>query len=177
MTAEDTDQTVPLLRKTLCDESTPLAKRFRALFSLKHLAALSPPTDQTVPAINAIAAAFTSPSALLKHELAYCLGQSGKAEAVPFLVAVVEDRQEDAMCRHEAAEALGALDHWADEGILKLLRNRRDDKDEEEVVRETAEIAVGRIEWSLSEIGREERLKKRCVMIFLRATAFGKLLC
>ena len=155
------DATISALRNTLCDENYPLAKRFRALFSLKHLASLSPPTDQTIPAIRAIAAAFTSPSALLKHELAYCLGQSGKREAIPYLVAVVEDRQEDAMCRHEAAEALGALDRWVGEDVLALLRARRDDEEEVEVVRETAEIAVGRIEWSLSAAGREEKLRKR----------------
>lgn len=73
---------------------------------------------------------------------------------------MIEDRAEDAMCRHEAVEALGAL---TDEGSLDLLRGRRDDATEEEVVRETAEIAVERIEWAVSKIGKEERLKKRYV--------------
>ena len=152
------DPTVAALRKTLTSETTPLAQRFRALFSLKHLAALSPATEQTVPAIEAIAAAFSSPSALLKHELAYCLGQSGKDEAKPCLRAAVEDRDEDSMCRHEAAEALGAL---GDQGSLDLLRQRRDDKDEVEVVRETCEIAVARIEWEHSEARKAEKLRNR----------------
>jgi len=151
------DPTISALRHTLTSETAPLAKRFRALFSLKHLAAQKPATPQTVPAIDAIAAAFTSPSALLKHELAYCLGQSGKDEAIPYLRAVIEDRAEDAMCRHEAAEALGAL---GDAGSLKLLRQRRDDTEEEEVVRETCEIAIERIEWERSEAGKAERLKQ-----------------
>ncbi|KAH9820878.1 Deoxyhypusine hydroxylase [Teratosphaeria destructans] len=151
------DSTVLALRKTLTSETAPLAKRFRALFSLKHLAALKPATEQTVPAIEAIAAALTSPSALLKHELAYCLGQSGKDEAKPFLKAVVEDRQEDAMCRHEAAEALGAL---GDQSSLGLLRQRRDDPEEEEVVRETCDIAIERIEWEHSEARNAEKLKQ-----------------
>ncbi|KAK3116827.1 deoxyhypusine hydroxylase [Teratosphaeriaceae sp. CCFEE 6253] len=156
--ADDTvDPTVKALRDTLTSESAALAKRFRALFSLKHLAAQKPPTPQTIPAIEAIAAAFTSPSALLKHELAYCLGQSGKEEAIPYLRAVIEDRAEDAMCRHEAAEAFGALN---DAGSLKLLRQRRDDVDEEEVVRETCDIAIERIEWERSEVGKAERLKQ-----------------
>ncbi|KXL49245.1 hypothetical protein M433DRAFT_62429 [Acidomyces richmondensis BFW] len=151
------DPTILALRETLCSESTPLAKRFRALFSLKHLAAKQPTTSQTIPAIEAIAGAFTSPSALLKHELAYCLGQSGKIEAIPYLRAVIENRQEDAMCRHEAAEALGAL---GDQTSLDLLRQRRDDPNEEEVVRETCEIAVERIEWEYSDARRSEKLKK-----------------
>ena len=152
------EPTISALKQTLTDEDAALAKRFRALFSLKHTASQVPATDQTVLAIEAIAAAFTSPSALLKHELAYCLGQCGKYEAVPFLRHVLEDRQEDAMCRHEAAEALGAL---ADEGSLDLLRERRDDPSEEEVVQETCDIAAERIEWEHSENRQYERLKQR----------------
>lgn len=151
------DTTVLALRKTLVSEASPLSHRFRALFSLKHLASQKPATATSVPAIQAIAAAFSSPSALLKHELAYCLGQSGKDEAVPYLRQVLEDREEDTMCRHEAAEALGALGH---ETSLDLLRRRRDDLSEEEVVRETCEIAVGRIEWEHSVAGRQEKLKQ-----------------
>jgi len=149
--------TVISLRKTLTSETEPLAKRFRALFSLKHLAAQKPATPQTVPAIEAIAAAFTSSSALLKHELAYCLGQSGRDEAVPFLRHVIEDRGEDAMCRHEAAEALGAL---GDQDSLDLLRQRRDDPEEEVVVKETCDIAIERIEWEHSEAGKLEKLRQ-----------------
>jgi len=154
-TAED--KAVTTLRKTLTSESSPLAARFRALFSLKHLASQHPPTESTFPAIQAIAAAFGSPSALLKHELAYCLGQSGNDEAVPYLKKVIEDRGEDSMCRHEAAEALGALGH---KDSLGLLRERRDDPTEEEVVRETCDIAVGRIEWEQTQLGKKEVLKK-----------------
>lgn len=154
--AEDT--TIISLRKTLTSESVPLARRFRALFSLKHLACLQPPTSQTLPAIQAIAAAFTSPSALLKHELAYCLGQTRNLDCVPYLRKVLQDRDEDTMCRHEAAEALGAL---GDMESLGLLRNLRDDTAEEDVVRETCDIAVERIEWENSEERAKEKLKKR----------------
>lgn len=152
------DSTVLALRKTLTSEKEALAARFRALFSLKHLASQLPRTSNTVPAIDAIAAGFASPSALLKHELAYCLGQSRHDAAVPYLQNVLSDREEDAMCRHEAAEALGAL---GDKGSLKLLIERRDDEKEETVVKETCDIAVGRIEWEHSEAGKQEKLKDR----------------
>ena len=161
-TPTPSDPTVLALRNTLTTETSPLAARFRALFSLKHLACQSPPTDQTIPALEAIAAALVSPSALLKHELAYCLGQSGKPEAVGYLEACVEDRAEDPMCRHEAAEALGALGF---DGSLELLKARRDDKEELEVVRETAELAVERIEWAASEAGKAEKLRTRYVHV------------
>ncbi|KAL8920026.1 MAG: hypothetical protein Q9208_006481 [Pyrenodesmia sp. 3 TL-2023] len=150
------DIEISALRKALVSESVPLARRFRALFSLKHYASLQPPTEQTVPAIQAIAAAFPSPSALLKHELAYCLGQTRNLAAVPFLRQVLEDKYEDAMCRHEAAEALGAL---SDEESLDVLREMRDDENEVTVVRETCDIAVGRIEWEHSGERKAERLR------------------
>ncbi|KAF2473893.1 ARM repeat-containing protein [Lindgomyces ingoldianus] len=153
----ESDTQVPMLRKILTSESEPLARRFRSLFSLKHLASLKPPTAQTVPAIEAIAAAFTSPSALLKHELAYCLGQSRNDAAVPYLRHVLRDKAEDAMCRHEAAEALGAL---GDKGSLDLLKDLRDDSQEIDVVRETCDIAVDRIEWEHGLQRKQEQLKQ-----------------
>lgn len=148
------------LRKALTSETVPLARRFRALFSLKHHACIHPPSELTIPAIQAIAAAFSSPSALLKHELAYCLGQTRNVAAVPFLRRVLEDLEEDPMCRHEAAEALGAL---GDEGSLEILIKMRDDAGESEVVRETCEIAVERIEWEHSGKRHSEKLKNRFV--------------
>jgi len=149
---------IPPLRSALTSEQTPLAIRFRALFSLKHHASEHPPTPYTVPAIHAIAAAFSSPSALLKHELAYCLGQTRNLDSVPFLKSVLEDRGEDSMCRHEAAEAMGALGDW---DSLELLRSLRDDERETEAVRETCDIAVERIEWEHSANRKKEKIRDR----------------
>ncbi|KAI9667615.1 MAG: deoxyhypusine hydroxylase [Bathelium mastoideum] len=156
--AQDNDHAILTLRNTLVSESQPLARRFRALFALKDLASQQPPTAaRSRAAIAAIAAAFTSPSALLKHELAYCLGQTRNLTSVPYLRAVLDDRGEDAMCRHEAAEALGAL---GDQASLEMLKRIRDEGGEAEVVRETCEIAVERIEWEHSEARRSEMLKQ-----------------
>lgn len=170
--SQPTDKSIPLqtcsktenaadevsnLRAALVSESTPLAVRFRALFSLKHHAAQHPPTLQTLPAIHAIAAALDSPSALLKHELAYCLGQSSNNAAVPFLQDLVKNREEDAMCRHEAAEALGAL---GSKESLDMLTERWQDDTEAEVVRETCEIAVGRIKWVHSDLTKMENIRQ-----------------
>jgi deoxyhypusine monooxygenase len=160
MAVTETESQVSILRGILTSENEALARRFRALFSLKHLASLQPPTEQTVPAIEAIAAAFGSPSALLKHELAYCLGQSRHDAAIAPLRAVLEHKEEDAMCRHEAAEALAAL---GDKGSLDLLKQLRDDVKEVDVVRETCDIAVDRIEWEHGLQKDKEILKKRLV--------------
>ncbi|KAL7628925.1 deoxyhypusine hydroxylase [Parahypoxylon ruwenzoriense] len=152
----DNSATIASLRESLCSESTPLPVRFRALFSLKHLARHET-GSQALAAIDAIAAAFTSPSALLKHELAYCLGQSANLAAVPYLQKVLADLQEDPMCRHEAAEALGAL---GDAGNLNILRQFRDREGEEVVIKETCEIAIDRIEWENSEQRKAEKLRQ-----------------
>ncbi|RAK96556.1 deoxyhypusine monooxygenase [Aspergillus ibericus CBS 121593] len=148
--------TVATLRKVLVNESEPLARRFRALFSLKYVACLQPPSEDTLPAIQAIAAAFSSKSALLKHELAYCLGQTRNPDSVAFLQQVLKDTEEDVMCRHEAAEALGALGY---EDSLEILRALKDDEKEPDVIRETCDIAVDRIVWENSEERKAEKLK------------------
>jgi deoxyhypusine monooxygenase len=154
------DFTVNSLRETLLSSvDTSLSQCYRALFSLKSLASAKPPTPQALLAIRAIADGFSCKSALLKHEVAYCLGQTGNIMAAPYLKAVLQNREEDAMCRHEAAEALGAL---GDMENLDFLRQFRDDKMEKTVVRETCEIAVARLEW---EQLKEEKPYTRYVMV------------
>ncbi len=64
------------------------------------------------------------------------------------------------MCRHEAAEALGAI---CDTGSLGVLRGLRDDEGEVRVVRETCEIAVARIEWENEGVKEGERIRQRWV--------------
>lgn len=44
---------------------------------------------------------FSDPSALLKHELAYCLGQMKITAALPTLESVLRNKSEDPMVRHE----------------------------------------------------------------------------
>jgi len=110
----------------------PLPGRFRALFSLRAV-----DTDE---AVHAISVAFNDPSALLKHELAYVLGQMQRTSAIPLLAAVLEDTTENPMVRHEAAEALGAI---GDASALPILRRFISEEQEtEQVVRETCEIAI-----------------------------------
>jgi deoxyhypusine monooxygenase len=91
--------------------NVPLHNRFRALFTLKALKSeeavriiskgedyLSEP--EAGPMIN-VHAGFRDPSALLKHELAYCLGQMKNTAALPILESVLANGQEDPMVRHE----------------------------------------------------------------------------
>ncbi|KAI9291959.1 Deoxyhypusine hydroxylase [Neoconidiobolus thromboides FSU 785] len=114
-------------------KSVPLAERFRALFSLKAL--------KDDKAVTIIAKAFADDSALLKHELAYCLGQMKNKSALPHLENVLRDLKEDPMVRHEAAEAMGAIGDSSSISILKEYL-----KDDSIDVSQTCEIALEKIE-------------------------------
>jgi len=96
-----TEDQITNVGNLLNDTSRPLKERFRALFTLKNIGGAD--------AINWIAKAFSDDSALLKHEVAYCLGQLQDPLAIPVLISVVSDSTREAIVRHEAAEALGAI--------------------------------------------------------------------
>lgn len=131
-----------LLRESLCSQNVPLAKRFRALFSLKALT-----TEQS---IDIISEAFEDPSALLRHELAYVLGQMKHPYAIPQLNKVLATMNEDPMVRHEAAEALGAI---GQPESLKVLKTYLDDP--VIAVRETVVLAISRIEYEMEAHGHK----------------------
>lgn len=98
---EETMSTAGLekLAATLQDSKAALDYRFRSLFALKGLAS-SP--NQTKEVIDIIAKAFdNNDSALLKHELAYVLGQIQSEEAIRCLEGVLKDEAEHPMVRHE----------------------------------------------------------------------------
>lgn len=110
----------------------PLPARFRAIFALKNIGSEN--------AIQILGEAFSDNSALLKHELAYVLGQIGNPVANPILSKVLADETQNEMVRHEAAEALGAI---ASNESLFILQKFLDDPSES--VRETCEISIERI--------------------------------
>ena len=52
---------------------------------------------------------FASSSALLRHEIAYVLGQMQEPVTVAGLRKQLENEEESGMVRHECAEALGSI--------------------------------------------------------------------
>lgn len=116
------------------DGSRALTERFRALFTLRNVGGHR--------AIDSIARCFTDPSALLKHELAYCLGQMQDRHAIPYLIDVLGDINQEPMVRHEAGEALGAI---GSPEVLEILEKYANDPVPE--VAETCQLAVNRINW------------------------------
>ena len=78
----------------LSDSSKAIGERFRALFELRHIGG--------VRAIEAICCNFNDKSVLLKHELAYCLGQMQDPYANQMLVEILRNQHQEPMVRHEA---------------------------------------------------------------------------
>lgn len=121
------------LGKIIGNEGAPLSLRFRALFGLRNI--------HTEESVHAIASAFSSDSVLLKHELAYVLGQMRHPAALPLLERILEDTEENEVVRHEAGEAIA---NFNDLSMLPLLRKHAGDK--RLPVSETCAVALEKLE-------------------------------
>jgi len=132
------DADVRILGETLCDEGGRMFERMRALFALRNIGG--------VEAIDALAGGFKSKSSLLKHEIAYVMGQMQDSHAVPHLIRRLSDTDEDLMVRHEAAEALGAIGDRSAMTTLESFRN-----DAEDVISESCEVAIDLLDWVQSK--------------------------
>lgn len=77
--------------------------------------------------------------------MAFVLGQLQDESGVPYLKEALEDRAENEMVRHEAAEALGAI---ATEECKEILD--RFLRDEKRVVKESCEVALDMCEYENS---------------------------
>jgi len=119
----------------LHNDKLPLFQRYRAMFSLRNRGG-----NDSVRALGKVLVEDTS-SALLRHEIAYVLGQMQHPASIDALGESLRRSKEHEMVRHEAAEALGAIDagdRWQDcESILKEFL-----QDEDVVVRESCVVAL-----------------------------------
>jgi len=132
------------LESCLLDLSQPIGKRTTAAFYLR--------TMGNVEAAQVIAKGVKvrSDSSLMRHELAYILGQMQHAELCPDLISILEDESDDILVRHEAAEALGAI---GDISSLEVLGRYKDHPAPE--IRETCVIAIDLITWKQGEEARQ----------------------
>ena len=113
----------------LMESSLPLFARYRAMFALRNHGGRE--------AVLALVTGFQDSSALFKHEVAYILGQMQDELAIDGLRERLDDVMEDAMVRHECAEALGSI---ATDDCFRILQKYR--QDGERVVRESCEVAL-----------------------------------
>jgi len=126
--------TVQELEATLIDSSQSLFQRYRAMFSLRNM--------NNDAAALALISGFSDSSALFRHEVAYVLGQMQREVTIDGLAAVLRNRSEHKMVRHEAAEALGAVGGQKVETILKEFSS-----DDDLVVTQSCEVALDTIEY------------------------------
>eukprot|EP01080_Neovahlkampfia_damariscottae_P008383 gene8383-208_t len=122
------------LGNLLEDKKVSLTEKTRVLWKLRA-------HEKKDKAVKELIRGLISDSALLKHEIAYVMGQIGDFSAIPTLEKLLADKNEDCMVRHEAAESLGAIGKLESIKILTEFL-----KDENREVRETCELAIKRIE-------------------------------
>ena len=118
-------------------ERAALCEGYKQIFRLRNVGGEQAVTDL-------IELFDSTTSVLLRHEIPYALGQMQHASALPFLFGLLRDEAENAIVRHEAAEALGAI--GADD-CLEALRDYADDDAIE--VSETCQLALARIEYGI----------------------------
>ncbi|KAI5444597.1 hypothetical protein KIW84_013020 [Lathyrus oleraceus] len=122
-------------------------ERYAALFALRN--------DGGNKAITAIIDSLGSKSALLKHEVAYVLGQLQDKAVSAALSNILRDVNEHPMVRHEAAEALGSI---ADDQSVALLEEFT--ADPEALVSQSCQVALSMLE--------AERSGKSFEFLFMR---------
>ncbi|KAL0724719.1 hypothetical protein Bca4012_039318 [Brassica carinata] len=125
------------LREILMDETKGMYERYAALFALRNHGG-----DE---AVSAIVDSLSANSALLRHEVAYVLGQLQNKAALATLSKILRDVNEHPMVRHEAAEALGSI---ADEQSIALLQEFS--RDPEPIVSQSCEVALSMLEFENS---------------------------
>ena len=124
-------------RNFLNDESCRMFLRMRSLFALRNIGG-----DE---AVKALCSGFSSASALLRHEIAYVLGQMQNNTAIPSLIDILSNADEHVMVRHEAAEAMGAIGDQVVRGTLEKFLN-----DENREVSESCEVALDLLDYHQS---------------------------
>lgn len=126
---------VPSLRRIILDSSRTLWERYKALFGLRN-------QNRDESAIALGEALLKDPSALLRHECAYVLGQMQRAVSIPYLIQALKTDL-NAMVRHESAEALGAI---GSDVVVPALREAQV-QDPAIEVRESCDLALRHFEY------------------------------
>ncbi len=120
--------------ESLCDDTIPMFQRMRNVFSLRN--------ERSDEACLALCNGFNSSSALLRHEIAYVLGQMQNPVVLPTLTEVLKNELEHVMVRHEAAEAMGAI---GDESIKPILEEYSSHPLPE--IAESCQVAIDLLNW------------------------------
>ena len=124
------------LRTCLLDLSQPVAQRTHAAFILRTRG------DEECVAALSDALQNRNDSSLMRHELAYILGQIQNPVVCPMLEKILAEESEDLLVRHESAEALGAIGQEESIPVLEKFSTH-----EAPEIAETCQIAIDLIKW------------------------------
>uniref|UniRef100_A0AAV1UM90 Deoxyhypusine hydroxylase n=1 Tax=Peronospora matthiolae TaxID=2874970 RepID=A0AAV1UM90_9STRA len=139
-TVHETTPGFEQLRNAVLDLSEPVSKRTRAIFYLRSRGSVADLEVLLTALLN------RNDSELVRHELAYVIGQFQMTEACDTLEHVLADETDDGMVRHEAAEALGAI--GAHRSLAVLQKYTADAMPE---VADTCKLAARLIEYKLAK--------------------------
>ncbi|EED43883.1 hypothetical protein EBI_25956 [Enterocytozoon bieneusi H348] len=106
-----------------------LIEKYQAMFKLRDI--------NTQESIDILNMGFSDNSALLRHEVAYVLGQAKNSHAINALKLVLENESEEDVVRHEAAEALGAIGTSDCYDILMKFKNTNI-----QIIKESIEVGL-----------------------------------
>ncbi|SCM13532.1 deoxyhypusine hydroxylase, putative [Plasmodium chabaudi adami] len=122
------------IRKYLMDVKNEfIEKQMRALYECREVY-----KDDIDEVLNILTYALeNNDSILLRHEIAYVIGQIGNEKNNDLLIRLLSDKDENLMVRHEAAEGLAAIGSDSNIEIIQRFIN-----DEQIEVRETCELAL-----------------------------------
>jgi len=94
---------------------------------------------------------LADPSALIAHEVAYCMGQLRNPHAVSALVKTLKNENIHPMVRHEAAEALGAI---GGDTAYEVLQQYKDHHVRE--IKDTCAIAISLLDWKKQNADKKD---------------------
>lgn len=129
------DAPVEQLGDLLCNPEKSLFDRYTAMFSLRN--------QNTEAAVLQLCRGFADNSAVFRHEVAYVLGQIQHVASVPALAERLQDLNEHAMVRHEAAEALGSINDERCATLLEAFQAAEKDS----IVKESCDVALSIAEY------------------------------
>lgn len=134
------------LRECVLNIKEPIGKRTRGVFYLRSL------NSKEALDVLLLALQNKDDSELMRHEIAYVIGQMGMEEASDVLIKIIEDLSDDCMVRHEAAEALGNVGTETSLPVLEKFSN-----DEAVEVAETCQLALQLIKWKQAQKNDESK--------------------
>ena len=148
-----------VLLAEVCSAVSPPAKRMRAMYYLRTLYNFASDGGEVdveggervlkkADIVDSLCRALVNKgsSTLIRHELAYVLGQIRDVMANGTLESIIADKDDDSMVRHECAEALGAI---GSPSSTRLLDEVSGDSLEPIEVKETCKIAADFIRWKV----------------------------